>query len=102
MVQVERVTSSRESEKWQLTFHQLRGCLSIKADMRFLDGRQPFPPLLGCDTVLRQRGTEAMLSENSRLVLRVFMELWNDGKLAVAGEIFAADYVNHDPVSAPA
>jgi len=34
-----------------------------------------------------------MLSENRRLVLRVFMELWNDGKLAVAGEIFAADYV---------
>jgi len=39
-VQVERVTSSRESEKWQLTFHQLRGCLPIKADMRFLDGWQ--------------------------------------------------------------
>lgn len=40
-----------------------------------------------------------MHSDNRHLVLRVFMELWNDGKLAVADEIFAADYLNHDPAS---
>jgi steroid delta-isomerase-like uncharacterized protein len=40
-----------------------------------------------------------MPSENKRLALRIFFELWNNGKLAVADEIFAADYVNHDPAS---
>jgi steroid delta-isomerase-like uncharacterized protein len=40
-----------------------------------------------------------MASKNKRLLLRVFMELWNDGKLAVADEIFAPEYVNHDPAS---
>jgi steroid delta-isomerase-like uncharacterized protein len=40
-----------------------------------------------------------MASENKRLVLRIFLEIWNHGKLAVADEIFAADYVNHDPAS---
>ena len=41
----------------------------------------------------------AMPSENKDLVLRVFRELWNDGKLAVADEIFAPDYINHDATS---
>jgi hypothetical protein len=27
------------------------------------------------------------------------MELWNGGKLAVADEIFTADYANHDPAA---
>jgi len=40
-----------------------------------------------------------MASKNKRLLLWVFMELWNDGKLAVADEIFAPEYVNHDPAS---
>ena len=40
-----------------------------------------------------------MPSESRRLVLRVFMELWNEGKLALADEIFATNYVNHDPAS---
>ena len=40
-----------------------------------------------------------MASKNKRLLLWVFMELWNDGKLAVADEIFAPEYVNHDPPS---
>ncbi len=42
---------------------------------------------------------EVMPSENKQLVRRVFQELWNYGKLAVADEIFAANYVNHDPAS---
>ena len=40
-----------------------------------------------------------MSSENKRLVLRIFLELWNNGKLAVADEIFAANYAHHDPAS---
>jgi len=40
-----------------------------------------------------------MASKNERLVLRLFLELWNYGKLAVADEIFATNYVNHDPAS---
>ena len=40
-----------------------------------------------------------MSSENKQLVRRLFLELWNQRKLAVADEIFAADYVNHDPAS---
>ena len=40
-----------------------------------------------------------MASENERLVLRIFLELWNNGKLAVADEIFAANYAHHDPAS---
>ena len=38
-----------------------------------------------------------MSSENKQLVRRMFNELWSQGKLAVADEIFAANYINHDP-----
>jgi steroid delta-isomerase-like uncharacterized protein len=31
--------------------------------------------------------------------MRIFLEIWNYGKLAVADEIFAANYVNHEPAS---
>ena len=40
-----------------------------------------------------------MSSENKQLVRRLFLELWNQRKLAVADEIFAADCINHDPAS---
>jgi steroid delta-isomerase-like uncharacterized protein len=40
-----------------------------------------------------------MASENKRLVLRIFLELWNNGKLAGADEIFAANYAHDDPAS---
>ncbi len=40
-----------------------------------------------------------MSSENKRSVLRIFLELWSYGKLSVADEIFAPNYVNHDPAS---
>jgi predicted SnoaL-like aldol condensation-catalyzing enzyme len=40
-----------------------------------------------------------MASENQRLVLRIFLELWNNGKLAVTDEIFSANYAHHDPAS---
>jgi len=40
-----------------------------------------------------------MPTENRRLVPRIFLELWNKGKLAVADEIFAANYVHHDAAS---
>jgi steroid delta-isomerase-like uncharacterized protein len=40
-----------------------------------------------------------MSSENKQLVRRLFLELWNYGKLTVADEIFAGNYINHDPAS---
>ncbi|MGE0132548.1 MAG: ester cyclase [Blastocatellales bacterium] len=33
------------------------------------------------------------------VVNRVIEEFWNQGKLAVADELFAADYVRHDPAT---
>ena len=40
-----------------------------------------------------------MSSENKQLVRRLFLELWNKVRLAVADEIFATNYVNHDPAT---
>ena len=36
--------------------------------------------------------------DNKRIVLRVFEELWNEGKLEVADELYHPDYVGYDPV----
>jgi len=39
-------------------------------------------------------------SENGRTIARRFIEdLWDKGELAVADEIIASDFVDHDPVS---
>ena len=40
-----------------------------------------------------------MPSENKQSVRRLFLELWNYGNLTVADEIFAGNYINHDPAS---
>lgn len=37
--------------------------------------------------------------ENKAIVRRLFEELWNQGKLDVADEIFATDYIFHEPVA---
>ncbi|HET9493945.1 MAG TPA: ester cyclase [Chloroflexia bacterium] len=36
--------------------------------------------------------------ENKALIQRLVDEVWNTGNLAVATELYAPDYVNHDPV----
>ena len=63
--------------------------------------RKPPSNAFHCCTAVIQSVAKgkAMPSENEQLVGRVFLELWNYGKLAVADEIFAANYVNHDPAS---
>ena len=35
--------------------------------------------------------------ENKMLVRRQFDEIWNGGNWATADELYAPDYVNHDP-----
>ncbi len=38
------------------------------------------------------------MSENNKaIVRRLFAELWNNGNLSVAGELFAPNYEDHDP-----
>ena len=37
--------------------------------------------------------------EKKAIVRRFFEELWNQGKLDVADEIFATDYIFHEPVA---
>ncbi len=37
--------------------------------------------------------------EKKAIVRRLFEELWNQGKLDVADEIFATDYIFHEPVA---
>ena len=43
----------------------------------------------------------ARLRENRAIVRRLYEEVWNEGKLVAADEIFAPDYVGHDPFFAP-
>ena len=40
-----------------------------------------------------------MSSDNRQSVRRAFYEPWNQGKLAVADEIFSSDYVSSDPAT---
>jgi steroid delta-isomerase-like uncharacterized protein len=39
----------------------------------------------------------AMESSNAALMRRVTEELWNKGNLALADEVFAQNFINHDP-----
>ncbi len=46
---------------------------------------------------MMQQLTISQEEANKAVVQRVADEIWNKGNLAVVGEIFAADFVNHDP-----
>jgi steroid delta-isomerase-like uncharacterized protein len=39
------------------------------------------------------------VGQNKESVRRDYEEIWNEGRLEVADETIAVDYVNHDPVS---
>ena len=39
-----------------------------------------------------------LTEENKEIVRRAIEELWNKGNMAVADELLAANFVNHDPV----
>jgi steroid delta-isomerase-like uncharacterized protein len=43
-----------------------------------------------------QKGETLMSEHNKAIVRRLFAELWNNGKLSVADEIFTANYAHHD------
>ena len=40
-----------------------------------------------------------MSAENKAIVRRLFQEVWNKGNLALADQIIAAHWVNHDPAT---
>lgn len=40
-------------------------------------------------------GNEATLAQNKLIGRRVLVEMWGEGKLAVADELYASDYVDH-------
>ena len=40
-----------------------------------------------------------MSTENKDLALRVFDEIWNARNVAAVDEVYAADYVSHDPMN---
>lgn len=42
-----------------------------------------------------------MTAENTRIVRQVYEEIRSDGNLDLVDEIFAADYVGHDPTAMP-
>jgi steroid delta-isomerase-like uncharacterized protein len=44
-----------------------------------------------------QKGEPLMSENNKAIVRRLFAELWNNGNLSVAGELFAPNYEDHDP-----
>jgi len=50
----------------------------------------------------KKKGDVPMLTEeNKDIVLRGIEELWNKGNMAVADELFAANFINHDLVDTP-
>jgi len=42
-----------------------------------------------------------LTEENKDIVRRAVEEIWNKGNMAVADELLAANFVNHDPVGGP-
>ena len=42
-----------------------------------------------------------LTEENKDIVRRTIEELWNKGNMAVADELHAANFVNHDPCGTP-
>jgi len=42
-----------------------------------------------------------LTEENKDIVRRAVAEIWNKGNMAVADELLAANFVNHDPVDTP-
>jgi len=42
-----------------------------------------------------------LTEENKNIVRRAVEEIWNKGNMAVANELLAANFVNHDPCGTP-
>ncbi len=43
--------------------------------------------------------TTTSIETNKANIQRVFEELWSRGDLAVANQLYAADYIRHDPAT---
>jgi hypothetical protein len=42
---------------------------------------------------------QAVTGEEGKAMVRRVQELWNTGNLTLADELFASDFVNHDPIA---
>jgi steroid delta-isomerase-like uncharacterized protein len=49
----------------------------------------------------KKGGVPMLTEENKAIARRTIEELWNKGNMAVADELLAANFVNHDPVDTP-
>jgi steroid delta-isomerase-like uncharacterized protein len=54
-------------------------------------------PVVSRTVDLESRGTAMSIEDNKMLVRRQFDEIWNGAKWDTVDELFATDYVNHDP-----
>jgi len=66
----------------------------IKKNFSFL-----IPVIAFAVLVVFMSGCEKKTEKNKAIARRVFEEVWNQGKLDVIDEIFATDYIFHDPVA---
>ena len=66
----------------------------IKKNFSFL-----IPVITFAVLVVFMAGCEKKTEKNKAIVHRSYEEVWHQGKLEVIDEIFAADFISHDPVA---
>jgi predicted ester cyclase len=49
----------------------------------------------------KKGGVPMLTEENKDIVRRAIEEIWNKGNMAIADELLAANFVNHDPCGTP-
>ncbi|HET9992238.1 MAG TPA: ester cyclase [Kofleriaceae bacterium] len=75
-------------------FKTLALFLLLSSGVARADGAKVSPPAAKID---KKPMTETAQDKNKALVRRFYDEVWNKGHLDVADEVFARDYVRHDP-----
>src|SRR5690349_18890598 len=96
------VQPTRNATRVPATLRAARGGADARSDPRSVEAhvlsvlpvRCPRTP--AASRLLRLR-VEGVMADNKFIVRKSFEELFSDGKLDVADEVFAKDYVGHDP-----